>query len=148
MSDKTTPIPSFDSNGNLPTGEYLVTMDDIEYSLTWSPKRKLLFSGLAKAVKNLQDAGVRRIYVDGSFTSNKDDPGDIDGCWQPNNDIDMTVLDPVFLDRDPPREKMKQKYGVDFLIDGIDEGIDGKPIKDFFELSRDDDQKGILILEV
>lgn len=148
MTGEIDSIPDFDSNGNLPPGEYKVTMDDIENKLTWSPTRKKLFGGLTQAILVLKDAGVKRVYIDGSFTTQKDDPEDIDGCWELNDNIDADKLDPVFLDREHPREIMKQKYGIDFLIAGVDQGQNqGQPIEDFFQLSRDNDPKGVLVLE-
>ena len=41
----------------------------------------MLFSGLMKALINLAEAGVKKVYIDGSFVTDKDYPKDIDGCW-------------------------------------------------------------------
>lgn len=147
MCSDLSPIPDFDGNGNLPPGQYVVELGDIEKKLTWSQRRKDLFEGLRKVVINLAMAGVKRIYVDGSFTTTKEDPGDIDGCWEPNGQMDCTKLDPVFLDLNPPRMRMKQKYGVDFLIAGAQAHPGGPLVQDFFQMSRDADRKGILVLE-
>jgi len=116
--------------------------------LTWSKRRQLLFAGLEKAVDNLNDAGVLQIYIDGSFTTNKDEPGDIDGCWVPNREVNTKILDPVFIALSPPREAMKIKYGVDFLIAGITLNDAGCIVEDFFQVDRDGNAKGILLLEL
>ena len=42
-------------------------------------------------------AGCRRAYVDGSFVTAKEVPGDFDGCWEAE-DVDPDALDPVLLD--------------------------------------------------
>lgn len=141
-------IPAFDENGNLPPGTYKVTLEDIKTSLTGSKRRQDLFIGLEQAVNNLKVAGVLQIYIDGSFTTNKNDPDDIDGCWVPNINIDMKILDFVFWDRKFPRQKMKDKYGVDFMIDGIDLGSQGCPIREHFQKDKDENLKGILLLEL
>ncbi len=147
MCDNPCPVPDFDGNGNLPPGEFVVTLSDIAQKLTWSEKRRELFEGLKKAVINLTVAGVKKIYIDGSFTTTKDDPADIDGCWEPNARMDGAKLDRVFLDMNPPRIGMKNKYGVDFLIAGAKAHPGGPLVQDFFQMSREADRKGILVLE-
>lgn len=143
------PIPSFDSNGNLPPGVYIVRLEHIKEKLTWSTKRQQLFNGLEKAVKNLNDAGVWQIYIDGSFTTNEDNPNDIDGCWVPNRKVDTNIIDAVFIDdRTHPSTKMKAKYGVDFKIAGVDYGKAGsQPIVEYFQTNNNCDAKGILLIE-
>lgn len=141
-------IPPFDDNGNLPPGIYQVQLHDIEERFTWTDKRKKLFQGLIQAAKNLESAGVFLLYIDGSFVTNKDEPNDIDGCWVYNPSVNINLLDDVFIDKSPPREKMKKKYGVDFLIHGTDRGTDGRPIEDFFQTDEDGNEKGILLLKL
>ena len=141
-------IPNFDDNGNLPKGVYEVSITEIENKLTWTKKRKELFSGLVAAVSNLKSAGVRYVYIDGSFTTSKDEPNDIDGCWVPNRDIKKSIIDKVFIDREPPRERMFEKYGVDFLIAGLDFGKAGRTIEDFFQEDRSGARKGIILLDL
>lgn len=141
-------IPPFDDNGNLPPGVHHVHLSDIEKRFTWTEKRKELFQGLTEAVVNLSFAGVLLLYIDGSFITSKDDPSDVDGCWVWNPGVNYQLLDPVLTDRKPPREKMKQKYGVDLLVQGYDLGTDGRPIKGWFETDDDGNEKGILLLKL
>ncbi|MEN6308985.1 MAG: hypothetical protein ABFD91_14650 [Anaerohalosphaeraceae bacterium] len=141
-------IPAFDKNGNLPPGIFKVTLEEVKTSLTWSKRRQELFAGLERAVDNLNAAGVLQIYIDGSFTTNKDEPGDIDGCWVPNREVDTKILDPVFFALRPPREAMKIKYGVDFLIAGVKLNDGGCLVEDFFQIDRDGNAKGILLLDL
>jgi len=35
-----------------------------------------------EALENLSSAGVRRIWINGSFITDKDEPEDVDGCWE------------------------------------------------------------------
>ena len=141
-------IPDFDANGNLPPGEHRATLANIKEKFTWTQKRKNLFDGLEKAVKNLRDAGVWKFYIDGSFTTIEDNPSDIDGCWVPNKDVDMNIIDPVFRDPESPQKKMREKYGVDLLIVGFDVGrVDTQPIAEFLQRDRDGNAKGILLIE-
>ena len=86
------------------------------------------------------------MWIDGSFVTSKDDPKDIDGCWQYNRDVDVDKLDYVFIDMHPPREAMKKKYGVDFLISGVlISDSPGNTIEEFFQIDRDGNKKGILL---
>lgn len=52
---------------------------------------------LREAAHNLRLAGVRKIWVNGSFVTSKRDPSDIDGCWEYNDSLHQHVIDPVFL---------------------------------------------------
>lgn len=148
MAD-TNRIPPFDGNGNLPPGVHQVFLGDIEERFTWTEKRKELYQGFVKAVLNLASAGVLFLYVGGSFVTKKDEPDDIDGCWVPNANINVKLLDEVFYkNRKFPRAKMKEKYGVDFLVYGYDLGADGRPIEGWFETDEDGNEKGILLLKL
>lgn len=139
-------IPDFDENGNLPPGVYEVSLQDIESRFTWTDRRKELFEGLKRAIDNLIKANVQKVWLDGSFVTSKDDPNDIDGCWQADKDVDADLLDSVFLDMSPPREAMKKKYGVDFLISGVQiSDSPGNTTEEFFQIDRDGNKKGILL---
>lgn len=109
-------IPALNDNGELVEGEHEATLNEVEavYGLS-SARRELLMRDLRKAADNLQQAGVKKIWIDGSFVTGKEEPNDIDGCWEYNDAIDLTVIDPVFLGRDA-RDKTKAKYGLDFLL--------------------------------
>jgi hypothetical protein len=140
-------IPDFDENGNLPPGVYQVSLQDIGIRFTWTDRRKKLFEGLKLAIDNLTRANVKKVWIDGSFVTSIDDPNDIDGCWQYDKDVDAGKLDSVFLDMYPPREAMQIKYGVDFLISGVlISDSAGNTIEQFFQIDRDGNKKGILLL--
>jgi hypothetical protein len=85
--------------------------------------------------------------LDGSFATTKDLPNDIDGCWDWENDADANKIDPVLLNMNN-RKYMKEKYGVDFFLANIEEGGSGLPFIDFFQLTRDGEKKGIILLEL
>jgi len=42
---------------------------------------------------------------------------------------------------------MKQKYGVDFLIAGFDFGKKRRAIEEHFQYDREDNPKGVLLVE-
>ena len=146
------PIPDFDASGHLPAGVYRVSLGEIRRRLTWNRHRRRLFNGLRRAVANLASAGVRWVWIDGSFTTDKERPKDIDGCWEGVQPMQVEKLDPVFLDVLPPRRAMKRKYGVDFLIAQMPLAEMSGPAQltpvEFFQFDRDGTQKGILLLHI
>lgn len=92
-------IPALNRKGFLPQGIHPATIEEVgRYFGSSNARRKALFSGLEKALRNLSAAGARKVYLNGSFVTKKDNPNDIDGCWEPNESTDVTKLDPVFLD--------------------------------------------------
>ncbi len=141
----------FNKNGNLPVGIHAVTMQTIEKYFAWTPSREDLTNGLAEAIQNLKEAGVRKVWIDGSFVTKKDGPNDIDGCWEANKQIDLSKWEKVLIDTDPPRKAMKKKYGVDFLISNISlidaKGRLSSPLS-FFQRDRDYNKKGILLIKL
>lgn len=141
-------IPSLNENGELKEGEYVATLDEIEvaYGLS-SDRRKFLMQGLRKAAENLEKAGVKKIWVNGSFITEKEEPNDIDGCWEYNDLMDLAVIDPVFLSKNS-REEVKKKYGLDFFIAQRIEGWSKKPFPKFFQVNREGEAKGILFVEL
>ena len=106
--------------------------------------------GLKLALQNFKTAGVTTVFIDGSFTSQKDEPHDIDGCWSAKGEINLSVLDPLFWNFETPEEftvarnQTIEKYGIDFFIAEWIEGESGKPFPEFFQKNRDGNPKGIL----
>jgi hypothetical protein len=81
-------IPEFDDNGNPPPGIHRCTMDELKARFgRGSPERKVETAELIEFVVWAKQAGVLRLLVDGSFTTAKKAP----------NDVDVVVLRP-----DPP----------------------------------------------
>jgi hypothetical protein len=108
----------------------------------------MLLAGLRAALDNLRAAGVRWVYLDGSFVTDKESPNDIDGCWEAEPTVEITVLDPVFLDFSRGRAAMKSRYGVDFFVAGQMEAGSGRPFREFFQTGRDGRPKGIIRLDL
>ena len=142
-------IPAFDENGNLPPGVHPATLQEMEARFTWTGTRQRLCQGLKGALASLVAAGVRRLWIDGGFVTAKDEPADVDGCWEYHAAVDVEKLDPVFLDLSPPREAMRMKYGVDFLIAHARVGdAPNRTVVEFFQVDREGNRKGIVLLEI
>lgn len=144
------PIPNLTA-GELPSGVHIATLSEIEHAFgIQNDRRKLLMAGLTKAVTMFQEAGVGFVLVDGSFVTDKDEPGDIDGCWSAEGNIDIDEIDSNFWDfKDgkefqEKRKLVKEQYGLDFFIAEMIESGSGKPFSEFFQTNRDGYPKGIL----
>lgn len=142
-------IPDLDDSGLLPAGVYKTTLEEIRDRFgRRNAIRRRLFRGLKEALRNLQAAGVRRVYINGSFVTDKSSPNDVDGCWDAEEGIDLNKLDPVFLDFDHGRHRMKEKYSVDFFPANAMELGSGQPFLDFFQIDQEGRPKGILMIEL
>jgi hypothetical protein len=86
-------LPPFTPDGVLPAGDYPLTPEELRVSPlvtgegvaspTWDAAwRQQLVDNLAILVRQLWQAGIDRIFVDGSFVEEKDHPNDIDGYFE------------------------------------------------------------------
>jgi len=145
-------VPAFDRNGNLPPGIHKTTIGEIAARFAWNERRHRLWEGFRRAAANLAAAGVKKIWLGGSFVTSKDDPNDVDGCWDyMPSQLDTSKLDPVFLDTSPPRQAMKRRYGVDLLISWrrlTDPEAHGTTVLEFFQKDQEGNAKGVLLLEL
>lgn len=141
-------IPPLNAAGELPSGEHQTSLLLVKRRFgTSSAQREELMRGLESAAENLRGAGVRKIWVDGSFVTNKEeDPNDIDGCWEYSERVDLSKLDPVFLET--TRAPMKEKYGVEFFPACVIEVGSGVPFPKFFQVNREGEPKGILVVSL
>ena len=86
-------IPDCTEDGLLPPGDYEVSLDELrESALVVGPRtsahpawdtlwRKHLVDNLEILVYQLWRVGVTEVFIDGSFTEDKDHPNDIDGYF-------------------------------------------------------------------
>jgi hypothetical protein len=141
-------IPAPNAIGELLPGMHLATLAEVEAVFVTTPRRRRLFEGLRLAIQNLRAAGVRRVFIDGSFVTTKADPNDIDGCWEWTAEVHLDLLDPVLLDFAQARQAMRDKYGVDFFLATWVEAGSGLTFLDFFQRNREDAPKGIVQLDL
>jgi hypothetical protein len=144
-------IPEFDENGNLPPGTHLATWDQIAERFAWTDRRRKLLEGLEAALAPLRQAGCGRIYVNGSFVTGKDEPGDIDIAWEPAGvDIDRLLeLEPVFGDFADHRAAQKAKFGCEFFPASLSADLAGNTFLEFFQTDKHTGEaKGIIALDL
>lgn len=140
-------IPKLQPNGELPRGEFVTTLKRIAKRYAEkNAKRKRLMQGLKLACVSFKKAGVPRIWVNGSFVTDKAEPADIDGCWEYTKGVDLNKLDPVFLMTS--RSAMKEKFGLDFFPAYLYEVETDLPFPRFFQINREGEAKGILVVHL
>ena len=105
-------------------------------------------SGLRVAILQLRDAGCKMVYVDGSFVTEKETPGDFDACWEMGG-IDPIMLDPIFLTFENGRAEQKARFLGELFPASFDAVGDGFSFLDFFQTDRDSGMpKGIIAIDL
>lgn len=143
------PIPDLDrTTGNLPPGVHDATWDELVAVFGASSRREELLDGLLVALSALRAAGCARAYIDGSFVTAKDSPGDFDGCWEASG-VDAGLLDPVLLDFTHPRTAQKAKFGGELFIANSAADPAGRAFLDFFQTDKTTGQrKGVVAIDL
>jgi hypothetical protein len=127
-------MPPFEENGNLPKGIYEVTWSNFVDRFAFNDHRRQLILGLKQALLLLAQVGCRRVYIGGSFISNKKYPNDFDGCFD-DFCIDYGAIDEIFDDY----KAQKSKFGGVLISDGAFHG--------FFQTDRNSNPKGIVAID-
>lgn len=102
-------VPDFQSNGLLPAGIHKANWEEFCKKFGFTAHRRKLLNGLEMAAHELKSAGCMRIFVNGSFVTSKEHPNDYDVCWD-MTEVDLEMLDSVFLNFSNRRAAQKQKY--------------------------------------
>jgi hypothetical protein len=141
-------IPRFDPDGNLPAGVHRATWPEIVDRLGTTAWRLRLVGGLLDALKALHLAGCARVYLNGSFVTAKESPGDFDACWEITG-VDPDLLDPVLLVFDDGRAAQKARFlGELFPAEGEADAV-GTIYLDYFQLDRrTGNRKGIIAIDL
>jgi hypothetical protein len=142
-------IPPFDPlTGLLPAGVHEATWEEFVARFGWTPHRLALLAGLKAALDALRAAGCRRTYVNGSFVTAKETPGDFDGCWEVDG-VDLARLDPVLKTFANLRAAQKRKYGGELFPADAPADLDGTNFLHFFQRDkRGRAPKGIVALDL
>lgn len=119
----------------LPAGIHVATLLEVEAYFATNPKRRRQFSGLIAALENLQQAGCRRVFLDGSFVTGKPHPSDFDACWDPTG-VNLAQIDPVLLTFNDKRAAQKAKYYGEFFPSTVPANPAGAVFVDYFQVDR------------
>lgn len=129
-------IPSFVIVPNalwpmLPPGIHDATMQEVYDRYVLNEKRKQLFEGFERAIKNIFAAGSPQVYLDGSYVTAKPEPGDYDALWD-RRFVNPYLLDPLFIELRFGTNRQKAKYLGEFFPSAAVETKSGKPFLEFF----------------
>ena len=142
------PLPFDRVTGLLPPGEHGAGWDEVESRLGWNPRRRQLLVGLAEGLAILGGAGCTGVWLNGSFITAKDQPGDFDCVWSPVG-VDRSELQrrgPELLDLTDHRAAQKARFGGEFLPN-VTEAASDKTFAQFFQTDRDGTPKGIVVID-
>jgi hypothetical protein len=120
----------------LPPGIHMATLEEIRGKFAYNETRLELFNGFERACQDLVKAGCRTIYLDGSFVTEKETPGDFDGCWDPRG-MEPSLLEPTLLEFGSGRRAQKSMYlGEFFPSTALAVASAGTMFLDFFQTDR------------
>jgi hypothetical protein len=139
-------LPAFESaTGRLPPGEHPADWEEVVDRFGWNRRRRELLDGLAEALDLLGEAGCSRVWINGSFVTTKEEPGDFDAVWDPTG-VDLDLLDEVFFDFADGRRAQKERFGGE-LLPNVVESASGLVFAEFFQGERDTGRKGIVVID-
>lgn len=141
-------IPPFSDSGNLPEGIHDASWDEIVDRFGTNVRRRTLLEGLRRALDGLRQAGCQRAYLDGSFVTSKEAPGDFDACWEAAH-VSAALLDPVFLTFANRRAAQKERFGGELFPADWAADPHGTRFLDYFQQDRTTGEpKGIVALDL
>lgn len=139
-------MPDFTSKGKLSAGIHTATWDEFQNLLSYNSKRIWLLEGLTMLLIELSKVCCSAVYVDGSFVTNKEIPGDYDLCWKMEGVI-IEDLDPVLTNYTLQGKKaIEDKYRGDIRGAEFSVRETGVSYLEFFQHDRDGSAKGIVEL--
>lgn len=144
-------LPPFTDTGLLPAGIHWATWHQIRDRFGQTPHRANLLLGLVDGIKALKAAGCRTLYIDGSFCTAKEVPGDFDVCWDDSTvDLDkLYALAPLLFEFDHGRAAQKARYSGEFFPCSSIAAPPATLYLDFFQLDKNSGSaKGIIGLQL
>jgi len=135
----------FNDNGVLDPGIHKMTWKEFYDFFSFSKRRIELLEGLEKVVAILRKIKATHIYIDGSFVTNKPEPGDWDACFESSkSEANNLLCKYPFTDREVQKELYK---GELFHAKSIADEY-GNTYLDFFQKKKENSaiKKGIIEL--
>lgn len=132
----------------LPEGIHHASLSVVAARFASNARRRRLFSGLVRAARDLAEAGCKRLFLDGSFVTDKPWPDDYDVCWDPCG-VDRQLMDPVFSNFADRRAAQKAKFSGEFFPSTNRADAAGRPFVDFFQIEKFSGlPKGIVLIDL
>ena len=108
--------------------------------------RRGLGALLFAALEALRAAGCRRVWINGSYVTDKALPGDVDVLWDAHG-VQPRRLDPVFrAEDDQTCAERRKRFGGDYIAI-YDDGPDAVLIR-HFQTDRAGIDKGIIVMDL
>ncbi len=146
-------IPESDpETRNLPPGIHRATWVEIEGRYGKTARRRAMLRGLVEAIGALKSSGCARVYLDGSFITDKVEPGDFDGCWD-REGVDsarlMQLAPELLLGFVHPRAVQKARFLGELFISNSPADGAGRTFLEFFQRDkRTEEPKDIILIEL
>jgi hypothetical protein len=141
-------LPPFEPSGTLPPGIHWTDWREFSTRFGTKAHRQRLLAGLKAALDALRRAGCRTVYIDGSFVTAKDVPGDFDACWDMAG-VDPRLLDPILLTFDHSRAAQKAKFLGELFPSSFTANPQGLTFLEFFQVNKETGlPKGIVALDL
>lgn len=140
-------IPAF-REGRLPPGVHKATLEELRDKLGWGQRRKNLIDGLEMALRLMANCGIEQVYLDGSFVTDKNRPGDIDGCYDVPLGANLGSMYPIWPWTRPNRDISKAMFGVELAPTRAPATPSGEPFISFFQKDRQGRRRGIVSIEL
>lgn len=132
----------------LPAGIHQASLSSVADRFASNARRRRLFSGLVQASRNLAMAGCKRLFLDGSFVTDKPWPADYDACWDPCG-VNRELMDPVFSIFSEGRAAQKAKFNGEFFPSTNRADAAGRTFVDFFQIEKFSGlRKGIVLIDL
>ncbi len=128
----------------LPPGIHDATLVEVYDRFVTNDKRKILYQGMIRGLDNIFKSGCPQVFLDGSYVTEKPNPGDYEICWD-GRLVDPNLLDPVFFDFRNGRQTQKDKYGGEYFPSTMIETGSRRTFLDFFQTDKQTgNPKGII----
>ena len=140
---------SFDRGGKLLPGIHRPTWPEFVAQFGQNAHRRRLLAGLERALNDLKAVGCQTVYVDGSFVTEKENPGDFDACWDRAGVNLRLLLNTPLLAFSHGRAAQKVRYGGELFPADAEADIAGRCFLDFFQVDKETgNPKGIVELDL
>ncbi|WP_198175045.1 DUF6932 family protein [Spirosoma arboris] len=142
---------TFDTKGILLPGVHWLTWQEVYNNFGYNQYRRNLLFGMMIGLNSLKQVGCQEVYIDGSFATQKQLPGDFDICYEDSTmDFDqLEIIDPTILSFENLRAAQKGKYGGEFFPMTAVAAPPDITYFEFFQIDKNTgDPKGIVGLKL
>lgn len=135
----------FDLPARLEPGRYELTWSEFSGSFFNNEHRQHLGQGMLAAIKDLQNAGCKRVEVGGSFVSSKPLPKDFDLVFQKDG-VDMSRVDSTISSKQYWLQQ--NKFGGELFADDVHFNSPYKSAIDMIRQTRRQEEFGTVVLDL